>query len=85
MCDVVAQDLILDAPQGGANRGDLRDDVDAVTVLLDHPREPAHLTFNPFEPLETRRLDRIAHGKYIPPRGMQRKPCASGSCHVEYC
>ena len=38
MADVVAQDLLLDPPQRGAHRRNLRDDVDAVAVLLDHAR-----------------------------------------------
>ena len=39
MGDVLSQDLLLDAPQRGADGGDLCDDVDAVAILLDHAGE----------------------------------------------
>ena len=55
MGDVVAQDLLLDAAQRGAHRGDLRHDVDAVAVLLDHAGEAAHLAFDAAQPLQARR------------------------------
>src|SRR5438067_58517 len=54
MRDMIAQHFVLDAPQRCAHGRDLGDDVDAITVLFDHAREPAHLAFDPPEPLETR-------------------------------
>ncbi len=50
MRDMVAQHFLLDAAQRRAHGGNLRDDVDAIAVLLDHAREPAHLSFDPLQP-----------------------------------
>src|SRR5947209_4156561 len=36
MADVIAQYLLLQPPQGGADRRDLRHDIDAVAVLVHH-------------------------------------------------
>jgi hypothetical protein len=74
MGDVIAQDLLLGAPQRGAHRRDLRDDVDAVAVVLDHAGEAADLPLDPVEPLETGRLDILAHAPYIPLPGTSFKP-----------
>src|SRR5688572_18266635 len=52
MRDVVAQDLLLDPAQRRAHRRNLGDDVDTVTVLLDHAREAAHLSLDALEPVE---------------------------------
>ena len=70
MRDVIAQHLLLDPAQRGADRGNLRDDVDAIAILLDHAGEPPHLAFDSLEPLQARRLDLAAHPQYIPPTGM---------------
>ena len=35
--------------QRGAHRGDLRHDVDAIALVLDHAGEPAHLAFDAVE------------------------------------
>ena len=43
MRDVVAQDLLLNLPESGAHGGNLRDDVDAIAILLDHARKAADL------------------------------------------
>ncbi len=50
MRHMVAQDFLLDAAQRRAHRGDLRDDVDAIAVVLDHAGEPAHLALDAVEP-----------------------------------
>jgi len=47
--DMVFQDFLLDPPQRRAYRRDLRDDVDAVAVTLDHAGDPAHLALDPVE------------------------------------
>ncbi len=73
MGDVVAQDFLLDPAQRGAHRADLRHDVDAVALVLDHAGEPAHLALDAVEPLERRRLAVLAHAVYIPPRGIDDK------------
>ncbi|MEA2873847.1 MAG: hypothetical protein QOH67_3823 [Hyphomicrobiales bacterium] len=52
MRDMVAQDLLLDPAQRGPHGGNLRHDVDAVTVLLDHPGEAARLPLDALEPVE---------------------------------
>jgi hypothetical protein len=49
MADMILQYLLLDPPQRSAYRRDLRDDVDAVAVTLDHAGDPAHLTLDPVE------------------------------------
>ena len=43
VADVLVEHAEGDAVEGGAHRGDLRQHVDAVAVLLDHPRDAAHL------------------------------------------
>ncbi len=73
MGDVIGENLILGAPQRGAHRGELGDDVDAIAIVLDHAREPAHLALDPLEPLEHRRLGIRLHAGYIPLRGTRFK------------
>ena len=73
MGDVVAQDFFLRTAQRRAHRGDLGDDVDAVAILADHAGKPAHLPFDPLQPLEARSLDVLAHARYIPPTGIRCK------------
>ena len=46
---MILQDLLLDPPQGGAYCRDLRDDVDAIAVSLDHAGDSAHLALDPVE------------------------------------
>ena len=64
---VIAQHFVLDAAQRRAHRGKLRHHVDAVAILFDHAREPAHLAFDPLQALEHRRLGIRLHARYIPP------------------
>jgi hypothetical protein len=40
---MVAEDFFLDPAQGGPNSRHLRDDVDAISILLNHARESANL------------------------------------------
>lgn len=54
MADVVAQDVALNPAQRGGDRRDLRDDVDAITILVHHARKAAHLAFDPIESLAAR-------------------------------
>lgn len=44
--DVVMQNRFLNAPQSRSDGCNLCDDVDAVTVVFDHPRQTAHLSFD---------------------------------------
>lgn len=46
MADMVFQHGFLNAPEGSLHRSDLRDDVDTVSLFLDHPRNPANLAFD---------------------------------------
>jgi hypothetical protein len=48
---VITQNLFFDPPQGCANGRDLRDDIDAIAILLDHSGETANLAFNPAQPV----------------------------------
>src|ERR1700709_1192318 len=57
MSDVVAQDFLLDAAQRRPRGRDLRDDVDAVTVVLDHAGEAANLALRPVQPFKDGSLD----------------------------
>ena len=54
--DVVVEELERDALERGLHGGDLREDVDAVAILLDHPLDPAHLALDPVQPLDERLL-----------------------------
>ncbi len=67
MGDMVAQDLLLDAAECRFCRRDLRDDVDAIAVVLDHARQPADLALDSFKPFKAGRLDLLAHSRHIPP------------------
>lgn len=49
MRDMIAQDLFLDPPQCSSRRGDLRDDINAVAIVVDHTGEAAYLAFDPFK------------------------------------
>src|SRR4051812_29848889 len=73
MGDVVLQNLFLDPAQRGAHRRDLRDDIDAVAVLLDHFREAANLALDPAEAFSHRCLAVPVHEVYIPLPGMGYK------------
>src|SRR5215469_3814545 len=64
MGHMVAQHLLLDAAQRHPHGGNLRDNVDAIAVILDHPGKAADLAFDAPEALEGGRLDLRAHGLY---------------------
>ena len=70
VCDVVAQDFFLDTPQRCTRCGDLRHDVDAITIVIHHASDPADLAFDPVQALETGRLDVFSHMFHIPPEGI---------------
>jgi hypothetical protein len=54
MGNMIAQNFLFDPAQPCPHRRDLRDNVDAVPVVLDHFGEAAHLPLNPAEPLLAR-------------------------------
>jgi P-type Cu+ transporter len=74
MGDVVAQDLLFHPSECSAHRCNLRDDVDAIAILVDHPCDAAHLTLDPAQSLGARCLDVFSHAVYIPLEGISCKP-----------
>ena len=52
MGDVAAQDFLFHPAQRRPHRADLRHDVDAIALVLDHAGEATHLAFDAAEPLE---------------------------------
>ena len=64
--DVVLEQADADGVQGLVDRGHLREDVDAVLLLLHHPLEPAGLAPDATEPLEVGVLARdVAVGAVV--------------------
>ena len=61
MCDVILEDLFLDATQRGPNRRYLRYYINAVPLFLDHTRKAADLTFNAIQSLKAARFRRPFH------------------------
>src|SRR6185436_5371286 len=53
---VVLEQLHRDALERGRDGGDLRQDVDAVPLLLDHPLDAPHLALDPVQALDERIL-----------------------------
>lgn len=74
MSDMVLQDLFLQPPQRSPHCCNLRDDIDAVAVFLDHPGKPAYLPFYSVEPLCGLCLDVLTHARYIPLPGKGHNP-----------
>ena len=52
MRDMITQNLLLDPAQCGADGRNLRHDVDAVTVVLNHAGKSARLPLDALEPVE---------------------------------
>ena len=61
MAYVIAQDFLFGASQRGTHGRDLGDDIDAVSILFEHPGKAADLAFDSIEPSEAGRLDIFAH------------------------
>ena len=78
---VVVEDLEREALERRLDGRDLREDVDAVAVVLDHPLDPAHLALDAVEPLDERLLVRgvavLAHAS--PPRASSGSGAAAAS------
>gem|GEM_PF-3998711 len=49
MTDMIPKDFLLQPSQGSAYGRNLRDDIDAITVLLHHSGKPSNLALNPRE------------------------------------
>ncbi len=56
MVDVVVEDLEREALERGVHRGDLREHVDAVAIVLEHPLDAAHLALDAVQPADERLL-----------------------------
>ena len=56
--DVLVEQLERDALERVRHGGDLREDVDAVALVLDHPLDPADLALDAVQPLDERVLVR---------------------------
>ena len=52
MVHVLVEDAEGEALERRVHGGDLREDVDAVAVVLDHPLDPAHLALDPVQALD---------------------------------
>jgi hypothetical protein len=70
MRDMLAQYFLFHLAQRRARRRDLRDDVDAVAVGLDHAGDTADLAFEAAKPFQRRGLAVFFHHCYIPPQGI---------------
>src|SRR3981189_2998567 len=73
MRHVISEHFFLDAPERGAHGRDLRDDIDAIAVLVDHLGQAADLALDPAQAFLTGCLDVFAHALYIPLQGMGYK------------
>lgn len=73
MRHVIPEHFFLHTPKRGADRRDLRDDIDAVAILIHHLGQAADLALNPAQAFLTGCLDVFAHGLYIPLQGMGYK------------
>ena len=62
--NVIPKDLLLQSTKCRTDCRDLRDDIDAVTVFLDHAREPTHLSLDSVQPLGGFRLDVLRASKF---------------------
>lgn len=51
MADVFAQDFFFGPSQCCAHRRNLSDDINAISIIFDHARQPTDLTFNAVEAL----------------------------------
>ena len=67
MADVITEYFFFDPSKRRSDSRDLRDNVDAVPVLLHHSGDPSNLAFNPGEVFRARSLDVVSHGGYIYP------------------
>jgi len=70
MRHMIPQHFFLDTAKRRAHRRNLRDDVNAVTVLVDHLGEAADLALDPAQAFLTGSLDVLTHAAYIPLQGM---------------
>src|SRR5438045_9061313 len=67
---MISEHFFLDAAERGAHRRDLRDDIDAIAVLVDHFGQAANLALDPAQAFLAGCLDVFSHMAYIPLQGM---------------
>ena len=80
MSDMIAQDLLFEPSQCSTDRRNLSDDVDTVSIFLDHAADPADLAFDPIQSFRACFLDVTPHAAYIPPSriGCNSAPYCTG-------
>ena len=69
---MLGEKLYADAIEGGANGGDLGEDVHAVALLIHHALDTRHLSGDSFEASREllARVRFVIHDDNIPPRGI---------------
>ncbi len=77
---MVVQDLLLDLVERRPHRAHLIDDVDAVAILLDHPRHAAHLSLDTAEPQELGLLHPLIHVLNYTPVGYKWQAMSNSCC-----
>src|SRR6185312_7776932 len=70
---MVVEDLERDALERRRGGRDLREDVDAVALVLDHPLDAAHLPFDAVEPLDERFLLFHVSVCHVPSLGLEKR------------
>src|ERR1700682_3867207 len=70
MRHVTPEHFFLDTPERGTHGRYLRDDIDAIAVLVDHLGQAANLALDPAQTFLTGCLDVFSHVAYIPLQGM---------------
>jgi hypothetical protein len=73
MGNVILQNLLLNLQQGGTDSGDLRHNINAVAVFLDHTLQAADLSLDSRQPLCQFGFLIILHVDLIPPLGIPVK------------
>ena len=70
---VLVEDLERDALESGRGGRDLREDVDAVALVLDHPLDSAHLSLDSVQPLDERVLLFHVSVCHVPSLGLEKR------------
>jgi len=83
MRHMVFQHFFFDPSECGPDRRDLRDDIDAIAVLIDHFGQAADLTLDAVEAFLAGCLDVFSHEVYIPLLGMGYKRVENSMTKVE--
>ena len=81
MAHVGVEQAQADAVEGAAHGGDLGEDVDAVPLLLDHPRQAARLALDPAQPVEQRGPVGAVAARHGVPTGRHESDDTPGRYH----